>query len=398
MKSFENKYLNFNNDLGYNFDKDLFSILENNSKFGPEFNTFPSNEWSKIQANFVKSEGKLFKAVKNLYKNENEFSLENNIDKNYTKKVQKISSEIKEKGFCVLENFLSEEFVEGIREELQEIKYFSNLNIFKTMELRKIKKNGHRDSTFQSNLTSKKIKNNSNLQKIFSNTFFKDVAGSYFENNPYLTASVAFYTKPKEKKNYTQEEIFKSAQNYHYDYSHLNFLKIFIYLTDIITPEHGSHSFIEKTHAENFKYPKEQKNFVESSLRKYYNGCYGGVIKDEWIEQNFKSSDIKNFCFKKGSIIFEDTSGLHRGHNCTIGNREMISLIYSLSNISGSWTRDRQPELDMEKIQEKNYFLNPILKKTKKKQIQEYKKFNVSKFSLKDYLRKFKIKIRNLSL
>lgn len=396
MNNYEKKYLNFNKDLGYTFEKNLFSILENNAKYGPEYNTFPTNEWIKIQANFVKSKGKLFRAIKNLYKNENQFNLGDDQDENHKKKVEEISSQIKKKGFYVLENYFNEEFVEGIKEELKEVKYFSNLNIFKTTKLKNIKNTKHQDSTFQSNLTSIKIRENSYLHKLFSNTFFKDVAGLYFESNPYLTASVAFYTKPKAKKHYTQEEIYKSAQNYHYDYSHLNFLKVFVYLTDIPEPEFGSHSFIEKTHAENFKYPEQKKDFVESSIRQYYNGCYGGVIKDEWINQNFSSSEINNFCFKKGSIIFEDTSGLHRGHNCTMGNREMISLIYSLSNISGSWTRNRQPEIEMNKVEQKNYFLNPILKSTKKKQIQEYKKFNNKKTSFREYLRKIKIKIMNL--
>ena len=70
MNNHEKKYLNFNKDLGYTFEKSLFSILENNAKYGPEYNTFPTNEWIKIQANFVKSKGKLFRAIKNLYKNE----------------------------------------------------------------------------------------------------------------------------------------------------------------------------------------------------------------------------------------------------------------------------------------------------------------------------------------
>ena len=396
MNNYERKYLNFNNDIGYIFDKNLFSLLEKNARCGPEFNSFPSNEWTKIQANFIRSQGKFHKAIKNLFKNENEFQLANSINENEKKKIKEISSKIKEQGFYVLENYLDERFVEGIKEELQEIRYFSNLNIFKTLKLKKIKKFNNSDSTFQSNLTSSTIRENSFLHKLFANKFFKNVAGSYFENNPYLTASVDFYTKPKPKKDFTQEEIFKSAQNYHYDYSHLNFLKVFIYLTDIPAPEYGSHSFIEKTHAENFKFPKDKKHFVESSLRKYYNGYYGGVIKDDWIQKNFKSSNINNFCFKKGSIIFEDTSGLHRGHNCTVGNREMISLIYSLSNISGSWTRDRQPEMELRKSNEIKYFLNPILKSTKRKQIEEYKKYNIKKFNFRNFLRKIKIKILNL--
>ena len=86
-----------------------------------------------------------------------------------------------------------------------------------------------------------------------------------------------------------------------------NFLKVFIYLSDV-SEINGPHIYVENSHKD---------NNIGDELR-YYN--------DSEITQS--NNKIKYILGKKGSIFFEDTFGMHKGGIISHGYRLMLILTY----------------------------------------------------------------------
>jgi hypothetical protein len=162
----------------------------------------------------------------------------------------------------------------------------------------------------------------------------KKVSEINFNSKPIFVGAVSFYTLKKDKNEFSDIEKHMSAQYFHYDQAHLKFLKFFIYLNDIKQPSDGAHSFIKKTHESNLKLPKKKEHFIQKSLRVTSDNILTGAVNEDWIQDNFLKEEIVDFCYPKGTLIIENTTGLHRGHNCTTNSREMLSVIVALSSIS----------------------------------------------------------------
>ena len=104
-----------------------------------------------------------------------------------------------------------------------------------------------------------------------------------------------------------------SAQMWHFDMDRPKWLKVFIFLTDCLE-NNGPHYFIKGTH-----------NKIPLSIR--FKGYER--ISEEMILKNFSTEDIKKFTAKKGSILIEDTSGLHKGENVIQNSRLILQFQYS---------------------------------------------------------------------
>lgn len=114
----------------------------------------------------------------------------------------------------------------------------------------------------------------------------------------------------------------EAAQYWHFDMDRPRWIKIFLYLTDC-NELNGPHKFIEKTHLMSLG--------IKRNLRKK-----GYVrLEDQEIEKYYSAGQIKTFTAKKGSILFEDTSGLHKGQNVVQGSRLILIFQYS-SSLFGS--------------------------------------------------------------
>lgn len=108
----------------------------------------------------------------------------------------------------------------------------------------------------------------------------------------------------------------EAAQFYHFDLDRLKWLKVFIYLTDV-GPHDGPHSFIEGSHG--------LKGIPHSFLSKgYVRLSDGEVLSHYGVDKEVR------FAAPRGTIIVEDTRGLHKG-NAVSGNSRLI-LQLQLSN------------------------------------------------------------------
>jgi hypothetical protein len=108
----------------------------------------------------------------------------------------------------------------------------------------------------------------------------------------------------------------EAAQFYHFDLDRFKWLKVFIYLTDV-GPRDGPHSFIEGSHAPG--------GLPQNILDKGY-----ARLSDEEVLSSYGSDKEVRFEAPRGTIIVEDTRGLHKG-NAVSGNSRLI-LQLQLSN------------------------------------------------------------------
>jgi len=114
-----------------------------------------------------------------------------------------------------------------------------------------------------------------------------------------------------------QQEI--ETQMFHRDHNGILFLKIFTYLTDVRI-ENGPYSYIENSHkTQNLQLNKKD---IRNNIRYDNSDVYSKLKKSE-----------KVFIGKSGSIVFSDTTGLHRGYLPDAKfSRLLISTLYEPVN------------------------------------------------------------------
>jgi hypothetical protein len=119
----------------------------------------------------------------------------------------------------------------------------------------------------------------------------------------------------------------EAAQYFHFDLDRLKWLKFFFYLTDVTT-DNGPHSFVAGSH--------RTGGIPRKLLRRGYarldDGDVGGCYPPEaFIE----------FVAPRGTVIAEDTRGLHKGKHVHSGHRLMLQLQFSNSLFGASYAAAR---------------------------------------------------------
>jgi hypothetical protein len=109
----------------------------------------------------------------------------------------------------------------------------------------------------------------------------------------------------------------EAAQLYHFDLDRIRWLKFFFYITDV-TKETGPHCFIAGSH--------KTDGIPRNLLKKGY-----ARLADEEVAAFYPKEDFITFKGKRGTIIAEDTRGLHKGKHVNKGDRLIFQLQFSNS-------------------------------------------------------------------
>jgi hypothetical protein len=102
----------------------------------------------------------------------------------------------------------------------------------------------------------------------------------------------------------------RHAENFHRDFDDVNFIKLFIYMTDV-GPENGPHEYIEGSH----QVP------LMCEIRRF---------TDDEVVANFPASPKMSFVGSAGTMFLENTYGLHRGLPVRKDRRLILQIIYSM--------------------------------------------------------------------
>jgi hypothetical protein len=127
--------------------------------------------------------------------------------------------------------------------------------------------------------------------------------------------------------NFQKQPDAQAAQFFHFDMDRIKWLKVFIYLTDV-GPENGPHSFVRGSHRVGAIPP----NLL---LRGYKR------LSDQEVHDSYGAGDCKEFSAPRGSIIVEDTRGLHKGAHVRGGPRLILQLQFSNSLFGAAYARAR---------------------------------------------------------
>jgi ectoine hydroxylase-related dioxygenase (phytanoyl-CoA dioxygenase family) len=151
----------------------------------------------------------------------------------------------------------------------------------------------------------------STIQKLVSDPTVLKIAQDYLGTLPVLDFVVMWWhTKSKNPDK-------EAAQYFHFDMDRLRWVKFFFYITDV-GPENGPHIFVPKSHSD---------NGLPFALRK--NGYKR--LDDNQVEIHFKQDSWQEFVGPKGSMIVEDTRGLHKGKHVQNGDRLVFQIQFTTS-------------------------------------------------------------------
>lgn len=158
------------------------------------------------------------------------------------------------------------------------------------------------------------------IQKIVTDPSILNLAQNYLQATPVLDAVNMWWCT-----SYSKTPSDEAAQKYHFDLERPKWLKIFVYLTDI-DEETGPHCFVAKTHKSN-KIPWKL-------LKRGY-----ARIEDQEVAETFAPEDVLVMTGPKGTLLAEDTRGLHKGLHLQRGERLIFQIQYSNSLFATTSTK-----------------------------------------------------------
>lgn len=151
---------------------------------------------------------------------------------------------------------------------------------------------------------------NADFQHLIADMSFAALAQQYLGTRPLVDVPglwwhTAYSDRPDED----------AAQYYHFDMDRPKWLKFFIYLTDVDT-DTGPHTFIAGS--------QQTGGIPDSMLRKGYSR-----LTDEEVEGHYGNERVIEFVAPRGTIIAEDTRGLHKGKHVAKGDRLILQIQFS---------------------------------------------------------------------
>lgn len=224
-------------------------------------------------------------------------------------KVQLISKELKENGYYVSEYLLPEETIDT----LMQYTLCNELNLLgdHCKENEKAFYDPKSPKSAKYILPIELLLQCPAFQNLICDSSILSVAQEYLGcpptfDVPGLTIATPFGEKQDES----------AAQMFHFDMDRLKWLKVFFYLSDV-TMDNGPHTFIKGSH--------KSGKIPWKILKKYYSR-----LTDDEVRKYYDEKDHVVFTGKRGTIILEDTRGLHKGIKPKKGERALLS--FQLSN------------------------------------------------------------------
>jgi len=142
---------------------------------------------------------------------------------------------------------------------------------------------------------------NHDIQNLFADMSLVAVAQDYLEARPVIDVTSMWW-----HTDFSNKPDSEAAQYYHFDMDRPKWLKFFIYLTDV-EPTNGPHTFVAGS--------QKSGGIPSSLLKKGY-----ARLTDEEVRHHFDEDNIIEFTAPRGTIIAEDTRGLHKGRHVENGD------------------------------------------------------------------------------
>jgi phytanoyl-CoA dioxygenase PhyH len=167
--------------------------------------------------------------------------------------------------------------------------------------------------------SEQQLVNNPLIQRLMADRSFIAVAQNYLQAQPIVDVVAMWWNvaSPRPDKG--------AAQYWHFDMDRIKWLKFFVYLTDV-GPENGPHSFVAGSH--------RSGGISGSLLQKGYSR-----LIDEEVGSSYPPDKFIEFTAPRGTVIAEDTRGLHKGKHVTKDDRLIFQLQFSNSLFGGDYPK-----------------------------------------------------------
>jgi len=152
---------------------------------------------------------------------------------------------------------------------------------------------------------------NLDVQALLMDQSLLSIAQAYFRSEPIADMLSMWWSTA-----YKATADGEAAQLYHFDMDRVKWLKVFIYLTDV-DEDNGPHYFVAGSH--------RSGGIPRDLLARGY-----ARLEDEDIALRYRPENVKEFTAPRGTILIEDTRGLHKGQHVKKGHR--LILQFQLSN------------------------------------------------------------------
>ena len=150
------------------------------------------------------------------------------------------------------------------------------------------------------------------VQRLVTDPFLLRLAQSYFGSVPVLSYVTMWWSTCRDSPGGSY-----LAQRFHFDDNGLQWLKIFVYLTDV-DADSGPHSYIKGTHAPG--------SDAGSLLKR------GAIrLSDEEVIGSFPPDRLLEALGPTGTIVVADTWGLHKGKAPSGRDRLVLQLVFNNS-------------------------------------------------------------------
>ena len=228
--------------------------------------------------------------------------------------LSEIVNQIREKGYVVFPGILPEKTLNNLinitltteamvrKSDLQDGEFYTGKYVYY----------GDKPNAIRYDYLVDDLLKSEDVQDLISDESLLAVAQSYLRATPLVDVlSMWWHTNFSDKPDST------AAQYFHFDMDRIKWLKVFIYLTDV-GPQNGPHYYIEGTH---------KANSIPSKL------LDKGYVRlmDYEVSEIYNNNRIIEFVGKKGTVIIEDTRGLHKGGHVVGDPRLILQLQFSNS-------------------------------------------------------------------
>ena len=162
------------------------------------------------------------------------------------------------------------------------------------------------------------------VQRLMADHNILSIAQAYLGGAPIMDIVTMWWSSA-----YKNEPDKEAAQFWHFDMDRPRWLKFFFYLTDV-DADSGPHSFVAGSH---------RNGGIPFGLRsKGY-----ARLTDMELFKYFNSHQIIEHTGKRGTLIIEDTRGLHKGKHVMSGDRLLLQFEFCTSLFGGVYKRCPRP-------------------------------------------------------
>lgn len=247
-----------------------------------------------------------------------------------------ISKQLNEKGFYIFEDRLPIQICQQLVDfSLSRECWVENMDDHAGGKNQQVKSSYQRNNPLgqRYRFYTDELVDNEIIQSFIADPSFISVSQAYLRSCPTLDVlsmwwSTSFCSTPQKE----------AAQWYHFDLDRIRWLKFFIYLTDVDSDK-GPHTFVAGSH----KSGRIPKKLLSMGYQR---------ISDEEVESFYKPEDILEFNGTAGTIIAEDTRGLHKGRHLLTGDRLILQLQFSTGIFGASHPRMKPTVVKNHKLKE----------------------------------------------